>query len=264
VLAADGTCTVRLAFAPLAAGVKNAVLRVSASTGSPVLMSLTGLGDTPTAPAVAVSPGILAYGTVTAPTTRTISTTVRNTGNAGLTVGTPVLGGAAAADYTVAANTCSAAPVAPLATCTIAVAFRPRAVGARSATLTIPHNATGGQTVVSLSATGAGSTFVLSPNPVKFGTVNRTTTRSQTVGVRNTGTNAFRVTTASVAGAQSAFFGVTGPGCLNSVLQPGRSCNLQVTLRPTAAISYVGTLVVTGDATSLPPTVSTALTGTGK
>jgi hypothetical protein len=263
-LGADATCTVRVAFAPATAGVKNAVVRVTPSTGPPVLVAVTGLGDPPAAPGVAVTPGVLAYGTVTAPATSTLSTTVRNTGNANLVVGLPVLGGSGAADYTVTANTCTGAPVAPAATCTITVRFRPGAIGPRTGTLTIPHNATGGQTVVSLSATGAGSTFVLSPNPVKFGTVNRNTTKSQSVGVRNSGTIAFLVTSATVTGAQSAFFGVTGPGCLNTVLQPGRSCNLSVTLRPTAAVTYTGTLVVNGDASSLPPSASAGLTGNGK
>jgi hypothetical protein len=115
-----------------------------------------------------------------------------------------------------------------------------------------------------LTGTGAGSTFVLSPNPVKFGSFNRNTTKTQTVGVRNSGTIPFRVTSATINGAQAAAFGVTGPGCLNTVLQPGKSCNLSVTLRPTAALDYTATLVVFGDGTSLPASASATLTGTGK
>jgi len=263
-LAQDATCTIRVAFAPLTTGVKTTTLRVVSSTGTPLLVTLKGLGDPPLAPAVAVTPGVLAYGTVTAPGSSSLSTFVRNTGTANLVVGAPVIGGGAAADYSVTTNTCAGVPVAPGASCFMTVTFRPTATGARTGTLTIPHNATGGQTVVSLTGTGAGSAFVVSPNPVTFGTVTRNTTKTQTVGVRNSGTIAFRVTNATIVGAQAAAFGVTGPGCLNTVLQPGKSCNLSVTLRPTAAIGYTATLVVTGDGTSLPSTVSATLTGTGK
>ena len=262
-IAQDGSCTLRVAFAPVSTGVKSTTLRVAPSSGPALLVTLKGLGDPAPAPAISVTPGVLAYGTVTAPAAPSLSTTVRNTGNANLLVGAPVIGGTTT-DYAVTANTCAAGPVAPGATCTITVTFRPTAIGARTGTLTIPHNATGGQTVVSLTGTGLGSTFVVSPNPVTFGSFNRNTTKTQTVGVRNSGTIAFRVTNATIVGAQAAAFGVTGPGCLNTVLQPGKSCNLSVTLRPTAAIGYTATLVVTGDGTSLPSTVSATLTGTGK
>jgi hypothetical protein len=99
---------------------------------------------------------------------------------------------------------------------------------------------------------------------VKLGTVNRNTTKTATVTVKNTGTTGFRITSAAVQGAQSAFFTVTGANCLGSVLAAGRSCNLTVSFRPTAATAYTGTLVVTGDSTTLPASRSVQLTGTGK
>jgi hypothetical protein len=144
------------------------------------------------------------------------------------------------------------------------VTFRPTVAGSRTASLTIPHNATGSQTVVSLTGTGAGSTFSLSPNPVKFGTVNRGTTKVATITVKNSSTVAFRVGATTFTGAQAAFFRVTGGTCIGTTLAAGKTCSVLVSFTPTAATAYNASLVLAGDATSLPATQSIALQGTGK
>lgn len=262
-LALDATCQVKVTFAPATTGTKTATLRIEPVTGSPVLVTLKGIADPPAAPAATVTPGTLAYGTVTAPNSSTLSTTVTNTGTADLVVGLPSLSGTGAADYSITANTCTT-PVAPAATCTISVRFKPTVIGARTGSLTIPHNATGGQTVVSLTATGAGSTFVLSPDPVNFGTQNKGSVKTQTVTVKNSGQLAFTVGAATIGGTDAAAFTVSGTGCVGTVLQPGKTCNLTVTFRPTAARSYSATVVLAGDASSLPPSVSARLTGAAK
>jgi hypothetical protein len=171
----DGTCTVTVAFAPAAAGTKNATLTVTpAGTGPAAVVGLTGIGDPSSAPVATVTPGVLAYGTVTAGTPSTLSTTVQNTGTAPLVVGAPTITGTGAAAYSVTANTCTT--VAPNATCTISVRYAPTALGSQVGSLVIPHNATGGSTTVSLTGSGAGSSFTLTPSPVGFGTVNINTT----------------------------------------------------------------------------------------
>ncbi len=168
----------------------------------------------------------------------------------------------ATADYTIASSTC--AHLAAGASCTISVTFNPTAIGSRTAALLIPNDV-GSKTQVPLSGTGAGSTFVVSPNPVTFGTFGVNTTKSQTVGVRNSGTIAFKVTKAAITGDTTGAYTIpAGQACIGTTLAPGKSCNITVNLRPTAARFYSATLEVTGDASSLPATVKTSLTGTGK
>ena len=118
-------------------------------------MSLTGIADPAASPVATVTPGVLAFGTVNAGSSPTLSTTVRNTGNAPL-----VSGPADDHRYPRPPTTRS-----PALTCgTIAVAptelpdHRPvhaESTGARTATLSIPHNAAGSpQPSVSLTGTG--------------------------------------------------------------------------------------------------------------
>ena len=256
----DGTCTVRVTFNPATAGSKSAVLRLTPSAGRDALVTLKGIADPPTAPAITVTPGVLSYGTATrtAPVTRTA--VVSNPGNANLVVGTPTLTGTGVADYSITANTCTATPVVPGGTCSISVRFVPTALGSRTGTLNIPHNAVGGSTPVSLTGTGSGSTFSISPNTITFGKVTRNTTKTLSVTVKNTGTTAVTLTSGVVTGEQAAAFTVSGPGCLGVALAAGRSCNVNVSYRPTVVGTVSATLTITGDANSLPATVTAAIT----
>jgi hypothetical protein len=258
----DGTCTVTVAFAPVATNTRNATLMISPATGPAALVKLTGVGDAAPAAIAKVTPGVLAYGTVTAGTPSTLSTTVSNAGTAPLVVGAPTINGTGADAYSVTANTCTT--VAPGADCTISVQYAPTALGAQTGSLVIPHNAANGSTTVSLTATGAGSSFTLTPNPVGFGTITRNTSKSTSVSVKNVGTIAGPVSSATITGTNAANFTVTGTGCIGTTLQPTKTCNLTVTFRPTAAQAYSANLVVAGNTTAVPATVSDALTGTGK
>jgi hypothetical protein len=267
---ADGTCTVSARFTPTTAGSKVAILTVTPATGPSVTVSLTGIADVVGLPAATVSPGALAFGTRNAGTNTTLTTTITNSGTAPLTVSARTIVGTAAGDYTFvspAVSPCASIPftLAVGASCSVGVSFSPNAGGVRSATLAITHNATGGATAVSLSGTGVVSTIVMSPSPVGFSNVNRNTTKTQTISVRNSGTLAVRLTSAAiVTAAPAGTFTVNGAGCIGTTLASGKSCSVSVSFRPTAVQAYSGTLQVFGDLTTRPNPVTNALTGTGK
>ncbi len=284
-MAQDSRCTVSVRFVPTATGTRTATLRLVASTGQVVTVALSGVSAPQPVPVIAVSTGALAFGTTTpsAPVVR--FTNVTNTGTAPLTITAEAVSGAAAADYTVntvtpngAVANCRGLPVVvnPGSTCAVAVSFTPTAVGARAATLTLRHNdvrpGVAGQTLVSLSATGTGSSFSVAA--AAFGVVRINTAKTLTVTIKNTGTTAAVLTgftlngnpasTSTVTGVQRGFFTIAGAGCLGTTLARGKSCNVSVTFRPTTAVSYRATLSVKGNANSLPGIVTSSLTGTGK
>jgi hypothetical protein len=62
--------------------------------------------------------------------------------------------GANPLDFSIGLETCTAAPVAPNATCSIPVSFAPTDIGARSATLSITSDAPGSPHSADLSGTG--------------------------------------------------------------------------------------------------------------
>jgi len=99
--------------------------------------------------------------------------TVTNTGTATLNVGSVTIGGANAAEFGIASNTCGA-PVAPAGICQIGVNFTPAAPGARSASMSIASDDPASPATVGLTGTGlaaAGTPPVMGAVPDRYLTV---------------------------------------------------------------------------------------------
>ncbi len=112
-----------------------------------------------------LSPTSVTFATQTVGSTSPTHTIVlTNTGTATLTVAGAALGGPNGEEFAKTGDTCSAASVAPGATCTFAVTFTPTAAGAASATLTVNDNAPGGSQTVALSGTGVATPPPPPPN----------------------------------------------------------------------------------------------------
>jgi Cep192 domain 4/Abnormal spindle-like microcephaly-assoc'd, ASPM-SPD-2-Hydin len=263
-LASDASCTVSVAFVPTSAGTKTAQLSVTDDSGATSAVSLAGIGNEVGAPIASVSPSSLDFGSqpvgsATAPQ----PITVANTGTVDLTMGTVAIAGPAAGDY--AHTTTCTGTLQPGTSCTISVVLTPSAAGARSATLSFTHDAAASPSSVSLTGTGVASTFSVTPTTVKFGKVNVTTTKTGSVTVRNTGSIPFTPTRAEVTGPGATAFTVQpSSACLGVPLAPGRTCSVLVDFRPTARTGYDATLTVFGDTSSVPGSVSVAMSGTGR
>jgi Ca2+-binding RTX toxin-like protein len=257
---APGTsCTVDVAFTPTARGAVEATVSVvHNAAGSPSTVTVTGTGR---APVATVNPTSLAFGNVTVNTTSTAQTvTVGNTGDANLVVGTPTLGGSTPSQFAVTGNACGT-PVAPGGSCTISVVFSPTVAAAASATLSIPHNAAGSPSTVTLTGAGVAppAPALSAPATVDFGTIRINTTRTQNVRVTNTGTAGLEIGTPTTS--VPAVYTATRGNC-PAVLAPGRSCNLSVSFRPTTVGSHPGELSIPSNAAGSPTTVR--LTGSGR
>lgn len=106
----------------------------------------------PPAPALSASATALTFASRDVGTTSAgQSITFTNSGNATLTFGTIARGGTNAGDFALASDGCSGQSVAAAATCTVQVTFTPTAAGARSASLTVPTNAAGSPSTITLS-----------------------------------------------------------------------------------------------------------------
>jgi Ca2+-binding RTX toxin-like protein len=212
---------------------------------------------TPT-PIATVTPTSLSFGSQTVNTTSAaLSVTVTNTGTGDLTVDDATLSGTDAAMFG-RSNGCTGA-LAPNASCTVDVTFTPASDGAKTATLSIAHNAAGTPSTVALSGSGvapAGAVLSL-PATVDFGQVRLNQTRTQNVRATNTGTAPLVIGVLETTGP----FTATRGNCPTS-LAAGRNCNLSVTFRPTVAGAHTGTLTVNSNATNS-PTIAT-LTGSGR
>jgi len=263
---------VSVTFSPTVLGVRQANLSFSdnAANTTDQTIRITGTGVDNTNPTISVTPASRNFGTVNGGAVASQVFTVTNASNdasgRSLTITAAAIGGTNAADFTVASQTCIGVALAPAvnASCTVTVEFRPGARTARSATLTLSHNAApvATSTAIALSGTGGtGSVLSFSSNPVNFGTVNRNTFKDQTISVKNSGNAAASLNLAS--------FSVTGTGysvrsttCAN--LAANGSCNVVVRFTAANTVgSFPGTLSVTA-ANGLPVKSTTNLSTTTK
>ncbi|MDB5978482.1 MAG: repeat-containing protein, partial [Nevskia sp.] len=151
-LAPGADCTIAVVFAPGDAGASDGVLTVS-SASQQFTAQLRGTG---TVPGITVTPPRLSFGSrALGSPSAAQSVQVSNSGGTTLQVGAPTIGDAAAADFNVASNGCTA-PLEAGASCSMAVVFTPRVAGSRSATLSISSNAGSQPFKVSLAGTGVG------------------------------------------------------------------------------------------------------------
>ena len=149
-IAANGSCTVSVKFAPTATGARTGTLTVNAG-GVTNTVSLTGTGTAP-GPVLNAAPASLSFaGTDVGSSSAAQAVTVTNSGTAAASVS----GVTATGDYS-QTNNCSS--VATGSSCTVNVTFKPTASGTRTGTLTVTSNANNSPATVSLTGSGIGAT----------------------------------------------------------------------------------------------------------
>jgi cytochrome c553 len=219
------------------------------------------------APAASLTPASLTFsGIAVGQTSSALAATLANSGSAALNISSIALSGAAAGDYSVSGGSCAAgAAIAAGASCTVQVSFKPLAAGARAATLTIGHNATGGASTVALSGTGsatAQATIALSALSVNFGALMlNTASATQSITVANTGQAPLSFSSIALGGANDAFFSLGGTCATATPLAPSDGCILTVQARPTAAGAFTANISLVSNAAN--GTATIGLSGSG-
>jgi hypothetical protein len=263
-LAPNATCTVSVTFKPGAVGPRPASLGVTMVGGPSATSTLTGAGTAAAKPALALTPptadfGARAVGTTSAPA----GFTAKNTGNGPGKIATVALSGTAAGDFAVTADACTGTTLAPNATCTVSVTFKPGAVGPRTASLGV---AMVEGPSASSALTGAGTAvpkpaLALEPAGNDFGArLVGTRSATATFTARNTGNAPGKIATVALGGSAPGDYALAGDTCTGATLAPAATCTIGVVFVPTAAGSRPGTL---GATMAEGPAASVLLAGTG-
>lgn len=187
------------------------------------------------------------------------SITLSNMGGSNLTVYSISVTGANAGDFE-ETNSCPAA-LAPKASCAIDVSFAPTIQGARTASVVISDNSSGGQQSIALSGTGTVPVVSLAPTGgLSFGSqAVGTTSSGQNITLTNTGGAALSVSSVTITGANAGDFSQTNT-CGSSVTA-GALCTIRVTFAPSTAGARSASVLIADNAAGSPQTVS--LSGTG-
>lgn len=265
-LVPSATCTADVSFTPtVTTGLKTASVRFENSLGAAYFVPVQGTGITPTN-FFSLDPNPVTFGGVVVGDDSAIVVTLTKSGGPPITFTGFSTSGASAADYSVAAGTCTGTLSGNGSTCTFTVTFAPSASGSRIAILdidftrqSVPYLSQSG-----LSGTGLAPAFSASPSPVNFGTEDvGDTTPPTTVTVTNTGTAAlnFGPAAVSIVGGNAGDFDIDADNCSNQNVAPSATCTVDVTFSPSASGSRTSSLRFTSNAASSPNDVT--LNGTG-
>jgi len=148
--------------------------------------------------------------------------------------------------------------VQPGGTCTIIVNFMPVTAGAHSESFTVTTDGTSGVMIDAVGTAVSGATATAAPSSLAFGAVVVNTTsgaQAVTVSVPASSPSAVGIETITVP---TGF--TETDNCVDTTLQPGGSCTINLTFAPKTTGSFSGNLSVTDTAANSPQTV--ALTGT--
>jgi len=163
-LVPDATCTVVVAFAPVAAQFSSDSFSIPSNDPdeASVTVAVSGTGSPVGVPGISVSdsasPGDdlgISYGRVTVGSVSRETFTVTNAGTAPLVIGNVASANSLEPPFLIVANDCSGQTLAPGGTCAIAVTFEPDAVQPYFNSFDIPSNDPDDASVT-LEVTGAG------------------------------------------------------------------------------------------------------------
>jgi len=149
------------------------ITRNATFTGEDLILFRSGLSKNTAAPKVTLSGSITDFGSLDAGVTSAAQAlTITNSGSAPLNIHSITTTG----DFA-ATNTCSAS-VAPNASCSVLITFKPTAAGARTGLLTIVDDAISGEAFIALGGTGTAPTLAITP--ASGGATTATVTAGQT------------------------------------------------------------------------------------
>jgi len=251
------SCPLTIAFTPQAS---------SAQTTTPVIGALEILSDsstsldfvsllgTATPSTLALSPASLDFGSVLVGTPATLPIRITNHSSVSAVFRSIIVTG----DYTLAGDCpSSGAQLAPSASCTLQVSFKPAQMGTRTGSVSIATSITTLPLVADLTGTGTQSRLQATPTRVSFGDVLLGASKSLTLTLANNGTE----TVSGISLAASGDYTIAKP-CTSPVMASGGNCIVTLSFAPKALGGRSGSLHVTSSDPGSPMSISLAGNGT--
>ena len=251
VLSPNASCTVSIVFSPFQAGLNQASFTVTDSAqGSPQAVTLAGTATVAPAPVLTLTTQVLSFASRQVGTSSGAEPiTLKNTGNAPLSIFSIAIAGAQADVFTLL-NHC-VSTLAPGRACTVFVSFTPVATGQASASVVVTNNASE-EFQQSIDLNGTGTTvpvpgLTLSTTSLSF--ANQTTgtdSVKEAINLINTGTAPLKISSIALAGAQADDF-ILQSACVPT-LAVGQRCAVFVTFKPRTAGEISAAVVINSNA----------------
>jgi Big-like domain-containing protein/VCBS repeat protein/centrosomal CEP192-like protein len=263
-VAAGGTCSVSVTFAPSAAGSRTALLTFTDGDCSPQTQTipLTGLGIQ-AIPTMTLAPNLSFTSQAVGSQSGAQAVTLSVTNAVTLNIATIAVSGTNSGDFSESDN-CGTSVLGD-ASCTINVKFQPTTAGTRSASLTVTDNAADSPESITLTGTAVqGTPTITWPNPadIAYGTALGTTQLDASAG-RIAGSFAYTPAAGTVLGLGSHTLSATfTPTDTTDYSSTTATATINVTKAPTTTTLAQPTSSYFGDNVTLAATVASTTTGT--
>ena len=263
-LAASQSCTLSIAFRPTTFATVSATL-VATDSGyqSPQSIPLVAT-IIPPRPTLNFSPASLVFPvTALGTTSAAMPITVSNTSSTATSdISSYFFAGTNATEFALASKTCLST-LAPGASCTLSIIFKPSITGPASATFSATDDGANAAQSVSLTGTTAAPPAItFSPASLTFPATNvGATSAPQILTVSNTSSSVMKVNSYLFSGTNASEFSLLSKTCSTS-LPANSSCTLTIVFKPTTTGAASASLIATDDAVGSPQSI--ALTGTGQ
>jgi hypothetical protein len=245
------TASFTATFGPTVAGNASGSVSITNSTGSPLIIGLSGSGAT-TQAQLAINPSPLNFNSVNVGSNAMQTVTLTNTGNATLNITAATITGSG---YTMSLQPTSINAGANTA---FTVTFTPTTGGSTSGSISITSNAPNSPASIGLSGTGLQAQISATPSSVPFGTVVIGNTNSQSVALKNNGNTTLTFSQINVSGT---VFNQTGLSTTTTIAA-GASATFNATFTPSSTTPVTGTITLTTNGT--PSQLVINLSGTGQ
>ena len=260
---------VSVSCTPSAAGIRVATLSVTHNDPTTTNPASYTLNCTGTAPIYGSTPASgqsipLGQSQVGSPTTNATALTITNTGTANLDVDFSISGGDVG-DFTINTSP-TTQTISTSGILSISLTCTPSAIGMRSTTLTVNHNAAGTPATYTVQCDGIAtgtpiySASPASGTPIDFGnvTVNTSSVNANAVVINNTGTAPLNVFF-DLSGGDAADFQLNTS---DTTVYPGVPLNVSITCTPSVVGLRTTTFTVNHNAAGSPAIYAVNCTGT--
>jgi uncharacterized repeat protein (TIGR01451 family) len=173
------------------------------------------------------------------------------------------LTGEHAQDFSIVANPCAGASLAPTMICSIQVAFQPTARGVRTASLELASDGPGSPTVIPLIGVGTAPVASLSVESLAFeDTPEATASPPRLITVTNVGDAPLTVTGVTLVDDSTGSFAIVEETTTGPAIQMGQSRSIAVAFRPRSLGAVTASVLIASDGVGSPQRASLMGLGT--
>jgi hypothetical protein len=261
-LALGGSCSVSVVFTPsIGGGQKTAMLEIVDDTASsPTQVALSGVA---TSPQVRLSRGRIGFGDQRSGTDSPRQTVrLENHGDAALIVSAVQITSSGQPDFSLEAESCTAASIPVDGSCEAHVRFGPRSAGSKNGQLRFVNSSPDSPHLTSLIGTGTAPVVQMSRPQMSLGDV-RIGRRSteESVTLTNTGTATLNIASVRLSGADAGQFAIASQSCQIAPIPPKGFCTIAAYGVPTSAGPKAAEIEIANDATTAPARVTLTAAG---